>query len=122
MAYLHKNSIQHRDLKADNIFVNVNPDTGILWCAFIGDFDVAPTVVGRLFWRAPEILQALKEGNQPIFTPKADVYSFAMTCYEILTGGIPLETENLKASDYDAVIVSGKRTELPSSLIPKTKT
>lgn len=117
MRFLHENNIMHRDLKADNVFVNVSSDNYPISC-FTGDFDVASYVVGILFWRAPEILQALKDGKSIVFTPKADVYSFAMTCYEILTGGIPFD--GVRASDYDMVL-SGKRPELPSNLNPKMK-
>jgi serine/threonine protein kinase len=46
------------------------------------------------------------------------MYSFRMTCYEILTGGIPFD--GVRASDYDMVL-SGKRPELPSNLNPKMK-
>jgi serine/threonine protein kinase len=72
MRFLHENNIMHRDLKADNVFVNVSSDNYPISC-FIGDFDVASYVVGILFWRAPEILQALKDGKSVVFTPKADV-------------------------------------------------
>ena len=61
----------------------------------------------------------MKEGKRPFFTPKADVYSFAMTCYEILTGGVPLE--GVRASDYDAVLQHRTRPKLPSKLNPKVK-
>ncbi|KAG0586184.1 hypothetical protein KC19_2G071000 [Ceratodon purpureus] len=118
MWFLHDNNVIHRDLKADNIFVETS-SSGVPVDAYIGDFDVASYVVGTSFWRAPEVLQALKDGKRPIFTPKSDVYSYAMTCYEILTGGVPLE--GVRFSDYDAVLQHGKRPKLPSDLNPKLK-
>ncbi len=66
--------------------------------------------MGTLFWRAPEVLQALKDRVQPILSPAADVYSFGMLCYELLTGLTPLE--ELESNNYDA-IVSGQRPKLP---------
>ncbi|KAG0567655.1 hypothetical protein KC19_7G151500 [Ceratodon purpureus] len=119
MWFLHDNNIIHRDLKADNVFVTLC-SSGVPLHSYIGDFDVASNVVGTLFWRAPEVLQALKDGNRhPVFTRKADVYSYAMTCYEILTGGVPLE--GVAASNYDAVLVDRMRPKLPSDLNPKLK-
>lgn len=42
-------------------------------------------------------------------------YSFGMTCYEILTGEIPLG--NLGPKDYD-VVLQGARPVLPSGVAP----
>lgn len=119
MCFLHENNILHRDLKADNVFVRTMRYSTIPTVACIGDFDDASKVLGSRFWRAPEVLQAMKERKVPTFTPEADVYSFAMTCYEILTGGIPLE--EVGGGDYDAVLEYGMRPELPSNLNPKLK-
>lgn len=117
MRFLHERDIVHRDLKADNIFVLLNRG-GTPSHVYIGDFDVASNVMGTAFFRAPEVLQALKDGRRPVFTPQTDVYSYAMTCYEILTGNYPLN--EVKISNYD-VVLSGKRPELPSNLHPKMK-
>ncbi|CAK9261687.1 unnamed protein product [Sphagnum jensenii] len=77
----------------------------------IGDFETSDGVVGTRFWRAPEVLQAVKTGGKPILTPAADVYSYGMLCYELLTGRIPFEECAWTAYD---VILSGKRPELPA--------
>jgi serine/threonine protein kinase len=80
----------------------------------IGDYESSEVdVCGTRFWRAPEVLQALKSGATPVLTEKSDVYSYAMVCYEILTGEIPFETE--ASSNYDDVL-SGKRPQLPAGL------
>ncbi len=79
----------------------------------IGDYESSEGVCGTRFWRAPEVLQALKSGVTPVFTEKSDVYSYAMVCYEILTGKTPFPTE--AASDYD-VVLDGGRPQLPAGL------
>lgn len=40
------------------------------------------TLGGNLRWQAPEIMS-----GQSNLTPQADVYSFGIVCYEILSGG-----------------------------------
>jgi serine/threonine protein kinase len=76
----------------------------------IGDYESAESVVGTGFWRAPEILEAVKNNLKPRFSPKADVYSFGMACYEILTGHHPFQRH--PRSNYDLVL-SGQGPELP---------
>jgi serine/threonine protein kinase len=59
-------------------------------------------------------LQALKDKNvykkPEIFTKQADVYSYGMTCYEILAGKIPFEGHPW--NDYD-LVPDGGRPEAP---------
>lgn len=123
MLCLHNNDVLHRDLKASNIlctYDNSNPhsrttlsgenqrreDRGGGRCIIVdvADFESSLGTVGTAFWRAPEILQQLREakGRNLQFTPAADVYSYAMTCYEIWTGHVPFE--GYKNSDYDPVL------------------
>lgn len=82
------------------MFVTTSPRGGVPLIAHTGDFDVASNVVRTLFWRAPAVLQAFKDGKNPVFTPNADVLrdfdrgvtlgvrasDYAMTCYKILIG------------------------------------
>jgi len=123
MRYLHERNIIHRDLKAANVLVfahvfgtvdpiNLQPH---IFEFMVADFECSVGVVGTRFWRAPEILEAVKNYNVfqklELFTKQADVYSFGMTCYEILSGGMPLE--DLRRNDYDSII-GGTRPMLPS--------
>jgi hypothetical protein len=110
MDWLHSHGIIHRDLKASNVLMRKRGS----WISLVADFECSVGVVGTGFWRAPEILQACKEKNvskkPEIFTKQADVYSYGMTCYEILTGKLPFEGHSPR--DYDLVL-NGGRPEVP---------
>jgi serine/threonine protein kinase len=143
MCELHEHDIVHRDLKAANVLLNTESATGMedpygfvcqvaedpnafacqvledpnAFTCQVADFECSVGVVGTGFWRAPEILQAVKSRNikPELFTKSADVYSYGMTCYEIVTGRMPFE--DLRASDYD-VVIRGGRPKLPSDIEP----
>jgi len=57
--------------------------------------------VGTWYWRALEIFRAMKDYRQFEYTAKADVYSFAMVCYEILSREEPFEGHQV----FDFLIV-----------------
>lgn len=124
MRYLHEQGILHKDMKASNVLVNVSKERGGLLLPYechIADFETSRGVKGTGFWRAPEVLQALqnrgkdRNAEKNIWTEKADVYSYAMTCYEILTGRIPFGNLVGTRADHDAVI-RGERPLLPDDL------
>ncbi len=96
MAFLHGQHVFHKDLKARNVLVHEHPDSLHAKITDFGasqDFYVASHVkgVGTGYWRAPEIFRAMQDNRQFEYTAKADVYSFAMVCYEILSGREPFE-------------------------------
>ncbi|KAG0614539.1 hypothetical protein M758_6G185000 [Ceratodon purpureus] len=136
MQELHELGIIHRDLKSSNILIwdmgfdNSGQclDDGRIFdplhddfACNVADFECSIGVVGTGYWRAPEILLALKTHDirSHLFTEKSDVYSFAMTCYEVLTGCIPFES--LGRSCYD-VVIEGRRPELPDHVNPLMNT
>ncbi|CAM6021465.1 unnamed protein product [Sphagnum balticum] len=131
MEDMHAAGLLHRDLKASNILLTVrrhirpreegdgvHPEfdkvLDLKWVAIIGDYGTSEDVIGTGFWRAPEVLQALKDGVKPELTRKADVYSFAMLCWELLTGQIPFAGHSL--SDYNHILEWNNRPELPPDL------
>ncbi|CAJ1973163.1 unnamed protein product [Sphenostylis stenocarpa] len=87
MKYLHQNNIIHRDLKAANLLIDEN---GVVKVA---DFGVArmhnqsgimTAETGTYRWMAPEVIE-----HKP-YDHKADVFSFAVVLWELLTGKFPL--------------------------------
>jgi serine/threonine protein kinase len=125
MEDLHRCDLIHADLKASNILVTpviMDPEgeevdgsqqalESMYFYVKIGDFETSDGVVGTRFWRAPEVLQAVKNNDKPTLSRAADVYSYGMLCYELLTGQIPFE--ECARLDYD-VVLSGKRPKLPA--------
>ncbi|XP_047309270.1 uncharacterized protein LOC124912669 [Impatiens glandulifera] len=92
MEYLHMKNIIHFDLKCENLLVNMGDHQRPI-CK-VGDFGlsrikrntlVSGGVRGTLPWMAPELL----DGNINRVSEKVDVYSFAITMWEIMTGEEP---------------------------------
>jgi serine/threonine protein kinase len=86
------------------------------------NYECSLGVVGTGYWRALEILEAVKNRTlhttPNVFTPKSDVYSYAMTCYEILIGFTPFEdVDDMGRTSIDDVL-QGRRPKLPSHLKP----
>jgi serine/threonine protein kinase len=78
-------------------------------------------VVGTGLWRAPEILRQLKNKvltSELVFTEKCDVYSYGMTCYELVSGHVPFEDYECRPQEGRDLVLKGKRPELPPSLDP----
>jgi serine/threonine protein kinase len=142
MLNLHQHDILHRDLKASNVLIEMirasnlpiqfpggapddtlmleQSDQGYFMKYRVADFECSVLVQGTGFWRAPEILLATR--NKTItpntFTKMADVYSYAMTYYEVLTGCFPFKDR--RREDYDWVL-DGNKPELPDHVGPLTR-
>jgi len=133
MAYLHKKKIFHGDLKSKNVLVAKHPGDLRCYSLKISDFGVSQRVttpfandedfinsmsltggnIGTTRWMAPEILRERKLPD--FYSPKADVYSFAITCYEILTGETPYVGFHSHKAISEFVLFGG-RPELPDKL------
>ncbi|XP_050259502.1 serine/threonine-protein kinase STY46-like isoform X9 [Quercus robur] len=115
MDYLHKNNIIHRDLKAANLLMDENE------VVKVADFGVArvktqsgvmTAETGTYRWMAPEVIE-----HKP-YDHKADVFSFAIVLWELLTGKLPYEyLTPLQAAV--GVVQKGLRPIIPKHTHPK---
>ncbi|XP_009776329.1 serine/threonine-protein kinase STY46-like isoform X2 [Nicotiana tabacum] len=114
MSYLHQNNIIHRDLKTANLLMDENQ------LVKVADFGVARVQVqsgvmtaetGTYRWMAPEVI-----GHRP-YDRKADVFSFGIVLWELLTGKLPYEyLTPLQAAV--AVVQKGLRPTPPTHTHP----
>ncbi len=104
---LCKDSMQIHDIADLNIVIGLPSLTknGIVHC------DDSKGLVGPGFWRAPEVLQGIRNSIIKDITQKLDVYAFAMLCYEILTGHMPFEGH--PQAELYRMVLSGNRPYLP---------
>eukprot|EP00250_Pteridium_aquilinum_P022450 c25384_g3_i4 orf=2-2167(-) len=131
VEYLHSLHIMHRDLKSSNILVSF-PDGAGDFCerdicprlhVKIADFGMSKAKqesskyttrqIGATIWRAPEVFEINPEDEEDVgasakYTNKADVYSFALVCYEVLTGKSPFEGTSVRGR-----VMKGERPTLP---------
>ncbi|XP_015073893.1 serine/threonine-protein kinase STY46-like [Solanum pennellii] len=114
MEYLHQNNIIHRDLKAANLLMDSNnvvkvADFGV--ARFQNNGGVMTAETGTYRWMAPEIIN-----HQP-YDQKADVFSFAIVIWELLTAKVPYDTMTpLQAA---LGVRQGLRPELPENAHPR---
>ncbi|KAJ0440190.1 putative dual-specificity kinase TKL-Pl-4 family [Helianthus annuus] len=115
MSYLHQNNIIHRDLKTANLLMDEHD------VVKVADFGVArvqtesgvmTAETGTYRWMAPEVIE-----HKP-YDHKADVFSFAIVLWELLTGEVPYSyLTPLQAAV--GVVQQGLRPTIPKQTHPK---
>ncbi|CAI5981855.1 unnamed protein product [Closterium sp. NIES-64] len=115
MDFLHKNNIIHRDLKAANLLMDENE------VVKVADFGVArvkagsgimTAETGTYRWMAPEVIE------HRAYDHKADVFSFGITLWELLTGKLPYaDLTPLQAAV--SVVQKGLRPPIPKGTHPR---
>ncbi|KAL7611287.1 serine/threonine-protein kinase STY17 isoform X1 [Lactuca sativa] len=117
MSYLHQNNIIHRDLKTANLLMDEHE------VVKVADFGVArvqtqsgvmTAETGTYRWMAPEVIE-----HKP-YDHKADVFSFGIVLWELLTGEVPYSyLTPLQAAV--GVVQQGLRPTIPKETHPKLK-
>ncbi|KAG4305952.1 hypothetical protein PORY_000862 [Pneumocystis oryctolagi] len=91
LTYLHSQGILHRDLKTDNILLDINgickiSDFGISKKSDdIYNDNVNMSMQGTIFWMAPEVIQNRKQG----YSAKIDIWSLGCLVLEMFAGRRP---------------------------------
>ncbi|CAA3005281.1 serine threonine- kinase STY8-like isoform X1 [Olea europaea subsp. europaea] len=114
MEYLHNKNIIHRDLKTANLLMDAHcvvkvADFGV--ARFQSNGGVMTAETGTYRWMAPEVI------NHEPYDQKADVFSFAVVLWELVTAKVPYDTMTpLQAA---LGVRQGLRPELPQNGHPK---
>ena len=102
LAYLHQEGVLHRDLKADNILLDVDGSCKI------SDFgiskktdniygnDVTNSMQGSVFWMAPEVVRSQGMG----YSAKVDIWSLGCVVLEMFAGRRPWAKEEAVGAIY----------------------
>jgi hypothetical protein len=141
MKHLHSKGLVHRDLKTDNILIKCDgpgSESSMLdlvvkplWIAKISDFGTTKVKMdsttyanqtvntGTTTFRAPEMYEVQITDQRPerCHPKKADVYSFGLICFAVLTGEptpFPInELLNPSVGEFKKRVLSGMRPQLP---------
>uniref|UniRef100_A0A6B2L9B0 Protein kinase domain-containing protein n=1 Tax=Arcella intermedia TaxID=1963864 RepID=A0A6B2L9B0_9EUKA len=119
--YLHNHcNLIHRDLKSMNLLINTyKTHLEVKVCDFalsrvISKKEQMTGQVGTVSWTAPEVLVGRKKYNE-----KADVYSFGIILWELVTRREPYKEMNPVQVILD--VTRGKREAIPKECPPELK-
>lgn len=116
LAYLHREGILHRDLKADNILLDVDGT------AKISDFGISKktdniygndktnSMQGSVFWMAPEVIRSEGEG----YSAKVDIWSLGCVVLEMFAGRRPWSKDEAVGAIYK--IANGETPPIPEEV------
>nr|UMO80375.1 Serine/threonine protein kinase [Pandoravirus aubagnensis] len=114
VAYLHglDPPVVHRDLKSGNLLVDqdYNVKVADFGLARIKEENATMTRCGTPCWTAPEIIRGER------YDERADVYSFGIIAWEVLTRKRPYDGLNFMNVSLD--VIEGKRPPLPNDCPP----
>ncbi|KAF2239414.1 Pkinase-domain-containing protein [Viridothelium virens] len=102
LAYLHREGILHRDLKADNLLLEIDgtckiSDFGISKKSDdIYGNDITNSMQGSVFWMAPEVIRSQGQG----YSAKVDIWSLGCVVLEMFAGRRPWSREEAIGAIY----------------------
>ena len=102
LSYLHSEGILHRDLKADNILLDLDgtckiSDFGISKKSDnIYGNDSTNSMQGSVFWMAPEVVRSHGQG----YSAKVDIWSLGCVVLEMFAGKRPWSKEEVIGAIY----------------------
>jgi serine/threonine protein kinase len=122
LNYIHRNGVIHRDIKPENIILTGKGVTKLIDFSCAKFFDDTFTennsckLTGTIPYMSTEQLQ-----NSDNVDERADIYSLAVSLYEMLTGQLPFYAENtgktvLKILNEEPLPPSKIKSGLPKSL------
>lgn len=106
LEYLHANGILHRDLKADNLLLEIDGTCKI------SDFGISKrskdiyannadmSMQGSVFWMAPEVIDSIVEDKKKGYSAKVDVWSLGCVVLEMFAGHRPWSNEAVVSAIY----------------------
>uniref|UniRef100_A0A060TAE4 ARAD1C45166p n=1 Tax=Blastobotrys adeninivorans TaxID=409370 RepID=A0A060TAE4_BLAAD len=123
LSYLHTRGILHRDLKADNLLLDLD---GI--CK-ISDFgiskksrdiyanDAEMSMQGTIFWMAPEVIHNVVHNEKQGYSAKVDVWSLGCVVLEMFAGRRPWSTDEAIGAMYK-LGTTRQRPPIPEDTVP----
>ena len=125
LRFLHNTGIIFRDLKAQNVLLwSLDPES--LCHAKLTDFGIATYssavgakgLIGTKGFIAPEVLYVGKRKQHSVYDHKADIFSFAMFLYQMITRRHPYH--DLLPQRIDSTVEAGERPKLQDVPIAET--
>ncbi|KAI0230357.1 Serine/threonine-protein kinase [Massospora cicadina] len=89
IGYCHANFVVHRDIKVENIMIDVYDNVKIIDFGLANFFDqknALKTFCGSLQYSAPEIMR-----GDPYIGPEVDIWSIGVVLFAMLTGTLPFD-------------------------------
>jgi len=120
LSYAHSQKVVHRDIKPANIIYYADEaqvvvtDFGIA-CVTDNSKTRTGTILGSPYYMSPEQIAGARVDG------RADIFSLGVTMYQLLTGCLPFEGDNLVTLTYNIakqkhIPIRKQRPDLPSSV------